>query len=89
MTRNITYHCATRSNFSESDNVDCHVFIEVQRKLRDSGYPSLGKLTCRVVEGQIILKGQVPSFYLKQVAQTLAASIDEHQIVKNLIEVKP
>ncbi len=87
MTHNLTYHCAAGSRCSESDEVDHHVVVEVRRKLRDSGYPPLGRLTCRVAEGQITLQGRVPSFYLEQVAQTLAASIDEHLIVNNLIEV--
>jgi len=87
MTHNLTYDCAAQSHRSESNDIDQRVFVEVHRKLKDSGYASLGNLKCHVVQGRITLQGNVPSFYLKQVAQSLAASLDEHLVVNNLVEV--
>jgi hypothetical protein len=42
-------------------------------RLRQSAYPALRKLACDYAEGEVILRGQVPSYYLKQVAQSLVA----------------
>jgi hypothetical protein len=44
----------------------------LQRQLETSPYWSLRGLTCVITKKRIVLRGTVPCFYLKQVAQTLA-----------------
>jgi len=39
--------------------------------LRNASYPALHSLTCCVAGQEAVLRGQVPSFYLKQLAQKL------------------
>ncbi len=87
MTHNHANLCAAQCHRSKSDAADQRVLVKAHRKLKDSGYQSLDELTCYVVDGEITIRGSVQSFYLKQVAQTLVASIDEHVIVNNLVEV--
>jgi hypothetical protein len=56
---------------------------------RSSGYRHLWNLECEVREDLVTLSGVLPSFYLKQVAQTIAMSIDQVREVKNTVEVDP
>jgi osmotically-inducible protein OsmY len=37
--------------------------------------------------GAIVLSGRLPSFYLKQIAQTIAASVDGVRRLENRVEV--
>jgi hypothetical protein len=55
--------------------------------LRSSPYPPLRSVECCERGGIMRLKGSVPSYYLKQLAQSLALSIDETWLVQNEIEV--
>ena len=55
--------------------------------LRSSGYRLLGNLECQVCGDLVILAGILPSFYLKQVAQTIAMSVDQVREVRNVVEV--
>jgi len=55
--------------------------------LRSSGYRLLGNLECKVCGDLVILTGVLPSFYLKQVAQTIAMSVDQVREVRNVVEV--
>jgi hypothetical protein len=55
--------------------------------LRSSGYSILGKLRCEVVEGVLVLSGVVPSFHLKQLAQTLVLKLRGIKRVENLVAV--
>ena len=44
----------------------------LEQELRSSPYSSLRQLVCQVDRDRVIVRGTVPSYYLKQVAQTLA-----------------
>jgi osmotically-inducible protein OsmY len=57
--------------------------------LRSSGYRHLGNLECEVRDDLVILTGMLPSFYLKQVAQTIAMGVDQVREVRNVVEVDP
>ena len=59
----------------------------VQRCLDDSGYAQLSNVACRCCAGTVVLTGQVTSFYMKQIAQTIARQVDGVQRVDNLLEV--
>lgn len=52
-----------------------------------SGYPQLAKLKCRVSRQTVKLCGQVASFYLKQMAQTLVLQLDSVRELRNCVEV--
>ncbi len=57
--------------------------------LRSSGYRPLWNLDCQVLDDSVILTGVLPSFYLKQIAQTIVRSVDQVREVSNLVEVEP
>ncbi len=59
----------------------------VQARLRQSPYPSLRRISCRLVGSGLILRGRVPSYYLKQVAQSVAVSVAGVPAVRNELEV--
>ncbi len=59
----------------------------VTRRLHRDMYLSNKQISCEYYEGVLILRGCVPSYYLKQVAQTLVAEIEGVQDVVNQIEV--
>ncbi len=55
---------------------------ELQERLKDSGHPTLSQLSVEAQRDRIVLSGQVPTFYLKQLAQTIAAQVcTDHQIL--------
>jgi hypothetical protein len=56
----------------------------VIRGLRNSGYSSLLKISCEVFDGEVVVGGIVPSFYLKQMAQTIIMRIGQIRIKNNL-----
>src|SRR5688572_9874443 len=47
----------------------------VQSRLQMSPYRSLQRLRCDYYEGVLALRGEVPTFFLKQVAQTIARKV--------------
>jgi len=65
------------------------VGVEVLRQLRRSGYLALRDVACDVREGHVRLLGRLPSYFLKQKAQAVAAGVEGVREVANLIEVAP
>jgi len=65
---------------------------ELEELLRISfeqlGYQQLSNVDCEVEENVLVLTGELKSFYLKQVAQTVAMKIPGVASVRNLIEVQ-
>ena len=59
----------------------------VQARLRQSTYPSLRRISCRLGDSAVILRGRVPSYYLKQIAQNVVAAVDGVSVVQNELEV--
>jgi hypothetical protein len=55
--------------------------------LRGSGYRVLRDVRCEVRGRSVVLSGVVPSYYLKQVAQSLALRVAQGQEVLNAVEV--
>jgi hypothetical protein len=55
--------------------------------LRRSGYLALRDVTCVASDGVLYLSGRVPTYYLKQLAQEIAAGVDGVRLVINSIEV--
>ena len=70
----------------ESESVSVEALA---RKAFDQiGYQQLNAVECVVVDEEIILRGILDSFYLKQVAQSVAVKIPGVRTVKNEIEVR-
>jgi osmotically-inducible protein OsmY len=65
------------------------VQTEAQLRLRKSGYRQLRRVSCEFHEGVLTLRGQVSSFYLKQVAQTLIGRLDGVGAINNRLDVAP
>ncbi|MBI2826318.1 MAG: BON domain-containing protein [Planctomycetia bacterium] len=66
---------------------DCDVARVSQQKLRTSPYLSLRELQCTFHEGVLTLYGRVPTYYLKQLAQTVVARTHGVEELVNQIEV--
>jgi osmotically-inducible protein OsmY len=56
-------------------------------RLREAAHSFARCVSCEYREECLILRGQVPTYYLKQVAQTAVARIPGVQKVDNQIEV--
>jgi hypothetical protein len=56
--------------------------------LRSSGYRSVARLECDVLEGTIVLSGTVSSYYYKQIAQAVVLRLASVNRVENLIVVR-
>jgi hypothetical protein len=61
--------------------------LEAERRLRRSGYFALRDVSCDARGGVLYLGGRLPSYYLKQVAQAIAADVAGGRGVVNRIEV--
>lgn len=67
--------------------VDCETARSVRAQFRDSGYYFLRALTCHCHQGTLVLRGWLPTYYLKQVARTLAARVPGVRAVVDEIEI--
>lgn len=56
--------------------------------LVDSGYAALGMVDCRSAGDAIILKGNVPTYHLKQLAQAFVQRVDGVGRVVNRLDVR-
>ena len=65
--------------------VDAAVLAE--RALRNSPYLSLRNIVCEYQDGVLTLRGCLPTYYLKQVAQAVVATLEGVRQVVNEIEV--
>jgi osmotically-inducible protein OsmY len=64
-----------------------HVLEGAESCLRSNSYLALKNVSCEYNEGVLTLRGCLPSYYLKQVAQTAVARVDGVQHIRNEIEV--
>lgn len=68
--------------------LQCQQEQELKAALQVGSWPELRSVTCHISERQIVLSGQVPSFYLKQVAQSLLLNRVHHTLtLENRLEV--
>ena len=56
--------------------------------LEETGYAMLRHVNCDFQDGVMILRGNVPSYYLKQVAQTAIQQVDGIRQIDNRLEVR-
>ena len=59
----------------------------IEQALAATGYMPLRSVEVRVHEGLVILRGQAPTYYLKQMAQTAAMQNQSVEMLQNDIEV--
>ncbi len=55
--------------------------------LNRTGYPLLGTVSCRMKRGVLVLRGRLPSYYHKQLAQEAVMRLDGVRQLINRIEV--
>jgi osmotically-inducible protein OsmY len=55
--------------------------------LQNSQYPALKGITCKCDEGVLVLRGRLPSYFYKQLAQEAVARLGGVSQVVNEIEV--
>jgi hypothetical protein len=60
---------------------------EAECRLRRSGYLALRDVSCDVRAGVVRLRGRLPTYYLKQVAQAVVAEVEGVRRIINLIDV--
>ncbi len=72
---------------SRSTELDGDLVARVAGRLRKSGYPALRRVSCESHEGVLVLRGHVPSYYLKQVAQELVRGVEGAEMILNKVEV--
>jgi osmotically-inducible protein OsmY len=66
---------------------DLRLAERVERTLRATGYGPLRCIEVAVRARLVILTGRVPSYYLKQIAQTVALAVPGTHHVRNDLEV--
>ncbi len=66
---------------------DHQIRDRVQHVLQSSSYRPLQRIHCQVDSGVVMLHGRLPTFYLKQLAQSLVVKLGNVQAVNNAIEV--
>ena len=71
---------------SEPDDA-YHLRETVLQGLRRSGYSCLSNLKCEVFDGVVVVFGVVPSFFLKQMAQTIILRIGRVKEIRNNLKV--
>ena len=64
------------------------VIEAAQRRLRNSPYRDLHRLTCQYDRGELVLLGEVPNFFHKQMAQVAVAGLEGVKQVVNATEVR-
>jgi osmotically-inducible protein OsmY len=67
---------------------DNHLRDEIIQGLGRSGYHVLSAVQCEVQEGEVSLSGVVPSFFMKQIAQTIILRMDSVKRLSNHLEVQ-
>jgi osmotically-inducible protein OsmY len=63
------------------------LLADVLRSLMKAGYAPLRCVQCTVEDGLVILEGALPSYYLKQCAQSAVLQIPGVRRIDNRIEV--
>jgi osmotically-inducible protein OsmY len=61
----------------------------VQSQLQASPYAVLRQIVCEFRDGVVFLRGRVPSYYMKQVAQNIVHCVEGVSEVRNQLDVAP
>ena len=63
------------------------VLVAVDRALQGSCYSAIRSVCYGLADGRLILEGTVPSYFMKQVAQTIVQQVADDQSIDNQIVV--
>jgi hypothetical protein len=63
------------------------VLLSAHRRLQATGRQGLRSVECQWQDGTLVLRGKVPTYYLKQLAQSLFVADPEIETVENQIVV--
>jgi osmotically-inducible protein OsmY len=77
---------------SDADGIcsDSHRVAEAARRLlQQCAYPVVRRVECRYYDGVLTLTGNVPTFHMKQVAQTAVRDMNQVDRIDNRLEVPP
>jgi osmotically-inducible protein OsmY len=58
-----------------------------ERCLRSNPYPALKNVSCDLLDGVLVLRGCLPTYYLKQIAQEAVAALEGVEHIDNQIQV--
>jgi hypothetical protein len=61
----------------------------LKSELSSSQYGAIRHLVCRIDRDRITVQGTVPSFYMRQVAQSLVAKVVGIEYMRSEIDVQP
>jgi len=61
----------------------------IQLQLRQAPYLALRQVVCEVRDGVLLLRGCVPSYYMKQVAQSIVHCVESTLEIHNQLDVLP
>lgn len=68
-------------------DISATVCRRVERKLSACGRRALSNVRCHYQQGELTLMGEVPSFYLKQLAQEVARGVEPVSQIHNRLHV--
>jgi hypothetical protein len=85
---NGTRGTVTPFSFQSLANAETQLAVDVQKSLAQTGYLPLRNVRCSLEGSTVILCGRVPTYYLKQIAQSAAARTAGICNVNNHIEVE-
>jgi osmotically-inducible protein OsmY len=68
--------------------VDARIARDVQSQLTDSPYPDTRCVVVECEDGVVVLRGEVGTYYYRQMAQSLAQHVDGVQSVVDHIVVR-
>jgi hypothetical protein len=79
---------ATQRSCDDPGPEDDGLRIAALKSLRSSGYAALRGIQCEVTQAVAIIQGVVPSYFLKQMAQSVIQRVDGVRSIRNLVEVR-
>ena len=78
---------AAISDFPERFRSRRSLLEAIEERFRDSGYSALQSISFEAENGRVRLRGRLPSYYLKQLAQTIVSHVDGVKSIENVIDV--
>ncbi|MEO8269805.1 MAG: BON domain-containing protein [Aureliella sp.] len=84
---NAISHLRDQSNGNAGHGETHSLRHQVARALCDSPYSELKRAKCETHDDTIVLRGQVSSYYLKQMAQSLVARVAPAARIRNQLQV--
>lgn len=70
------------------DDPACLIVEDAENRLRKNAYLVLRNISCEFRDGILILRGCLPTYYLKQIAQSVVFGVAGVERIDNQIEVR-